>query len=307
MNILKTFEANTNGRDFVIGDLHGCFSIFQNLLRHLKFDPSKDRMFSVGDLVDRGPQNLDCLELLYEPWFHAALSNHEQMMLEAFHGGRAGEFWIRNGGFWGIEALNDWRNQTRRTPTEFSLKVFDLLEKIADLPFLITVKLQNGKKVHIIHAELPPAIETGKTVTDEVLSSPEEILNLATIQTVDGDFITWGRYLFNRFYAADLSNIGKVKRSVAYDKRTKIFNDELSHIISGHTIVQRPLTIVGQTNIDTGAYGSLHPDATGWEALTCLELNTWKFYQATATDFREVEPVVVTKEDVQQHPPAAQS
>ena len=295
-NPIKTFEANTVGRDFVIGDLHGAKAVLDNLLSNINFDKTVDRLFSVGDLVDRGPQSMECLELLYEPWFHAVLSNHEQMMWEAFHGGYTGMFWLRNGGFWGAEALNDWRYQSSgRIPAESSLKLFDALNKVSELPYLITVKLLNGKQVHVIHAELPP----GQCITDADLASPEKVMELATTQSYDGDYFTWGRHVFYHFFKGHLADLDKVKRTVAYHYgRGSVFNDSLSHIISGHTIVQQPLTILGQTNIDTGAYGSICADAAAWEALTCLELNTWKFYQATLTEFREVQSVVVTKDDI---------
>lgn len=302
-NPVRTYGANIEGRDFVIGDLHGSYSVFQNLLQNLQFDPLKDRMFSVGDLVDRGPDNIECLELLYEPWFHTVMSNHEQMMWEAFHGGYMGQFWMRNDGAWGAEAMNDWHNRAHyttnklelRIPSDSSVRLWEALDLVRELPFIMTVKLLNGRQVHIIHAELPP----GNVITDEVLADPVKTLELATVQSSDGDFFAWGRHIFYHFYNTDLSDLAKVKRTVAYHHgKRNVFNDKLSHVISGHTIIRRPMTILGQTNIDTCAYGSLHPKAAKWEALTCVELNTWKFYQATATEFREVEPLVVTSDDI---------
>lgn len=303
---IKTFEPNLKGRDFVIGDLHGALSVLVNLLHNLNFNPEKDRLFSVGDLVDRGPDSAGCLGLLDEPWFHTALSNHEQMMLEAFHGGYMGQFWLQNGGFWGAEALNDYQawklppdDPGYRVPSDESAQIIHALEKIEELPYLITVKLKSGKKVHIIHAELPP----GRAITDEDLASPEKVMELATVQTQDGDHMVWGRFLFYNFYRSDLSNTQKIKRMIAHQfGKNPLFNDKLSHIISGHTIVQRPLTIFGQTNIDTAAYDS-YPNAYGshraWCALTCVELDTWTFYQATEKEFRIVEPLVVNKADVE--------
>jgi hypothetical protein len=35
-----------------------------------------------------------------------------------------------------------------------------------------------------------------------------------------------------------------------------------------------------------------------WACLTCVELDTWKFYQATAGRFGTVEPFVMTAEDI---------
>lgn len=73
-------EANQTGRDFVVGDLHGCRSMLDDLLAKVSFDGTRDRLFSVGDLVDRGPDSQGCLALLLEPWFFAVLGNHEAML-----------------------------------------------------------------------------------------------------------------------------------------------------------------------------------------------------------------------------------
>jgi len=46
---------------YVIGDLHGCHAEFVALLEALSFDPRRDRLWLVGDLVNRGPDSLACL------------------------------------------------------------------------------------------------------------------------------------------------------------------------------------------------------------------------------------------------------
>jgi serine/threonine protein phosphatase 1 len=73
--------ANTRGRDFVVGDLHGHRTLLERELARCGFNAATDRVFSVGDLIDRGPDSLATLELLAEPWFHAVLGNHELMLL----------------------------------------------------------------------------------------------------------------------------------------------------------------------------------------------------------------------------------
>lgn len=65
----------------MVGDLHGHRSLFELALERLAFDPDRDRVLSVGDLIDRGPESLATLALLEEPWFHAVLGNHELMLL----------------------------------------------------------------------------------------------------------------------------------------------------------------------------------------------------------------------------------
>jgi len=67
-----------------VGDLHGCFDLLTRLLAEVRFNKSYDRLFSVGDLIDRGLDSLRCLQLLAESWFYPVQGNHEKMMLDFF-------------------------------------------------------------------------------------------------------------------------------------------------------------------------------------------------------------------------------
>lgn len=295
MSLLKRLPPNQLGRDFVIGDLHGAISCLDRLLEGLQFDTERDRLISVGDLVDRGPESLQCLELLNEPWFHCVLSNHEQMMLHAFEGGYTGTAWLANGGEWGIKALNDWDAQNhpdpakRRIASPDSTRLFALLQKVKELPYLITVEQRDGSIFHVIHAEFPLY---SMQITDEDLADERKLRDLVSITNYNGEFLIWGRWLFGPFYRADIINtIEKFKRVLKYEVKSNIFAN-LSQIYSGHTIVTRPLTIGKQTNLDTCAYGSTFRGANSYESLTCTEPATGRFWQATPTEFREAQPVI---------------
>jgi bis(5'-nucleosyl)-tetraphosphatase (symmetrical) len=48
-------------RLFAIGDIQGCATAFDALLRKIAFRPSRDRLWLVGDLVNRGPDSLAVL------------------------------------------------------------------------------------------------------------------------------------------------------------------------------------------------------------------------------------------------------
>ena len=306
-NPIKILDKNTLGRDFVIGDLHGSYTLFEKLLKEINFDPEIDRITSVGDLVDRGPDSLKCLSLIRQQWFESVLANHEHMMLEKFKGGYIGNYWYRNGGYWGDEAVRHYINRKNSNyniiPNDDTIELIDLIPLVDELPFLITINTRSGKKFHVLHAELPTSVGP---ITDDILADPDKVMELATTERGDGFSFLWYRNLFYGLYSTNLGN-RQLILDILKGIDVSMFNDNLSHIISGHTILQRPVTIVGQTNIDTGAYNTYYepPNPYGkivtppdWACLTCVELDAWKFYQVTEYEFREVEPFVITKDEL---------
>ena len=69
---------------WVVGDIHGEYQLLQSRLHQLSFFPETDLLISVGDNIDRGPESLDVLRLLNQPWFISVKGNHEAMALDAF-------------------------------------------------------------------------------------------------------------------------------------------------------------------------------------------------------------------------------
>ena len=73
---------------YVIGDIHGCFQTFQNLLARIQFTPRQDRLWLVGDLVNRGPRSLEVLRWVRERERQVivVLGNHDLHLLACAFG-----------------------------------------------------------------------------------------------------------------------------------------------------------------------------------------------------------------------------
>jgi serine/threonine protein phosphatase 1 len=75
-----------NGRIIAIGDIHGCYQEFTDLLQQLKLEP-EDRIILLGDLINRGPDSVKVIELARQHQALALLGNHERRLLAARRNG----------------------------------------------------------------------------------------------------------------------------------------------------------------------------------------------------------------------------
>jgi bis(5'-nucleosyl)-tetraphosphatase (symmetrical) len=70
-----------------VGDLHGCRAELDALLARFAFRPGLDRLFSVGDIVGKGPDVPGTLSRLRELGATVVRGNHDAALLEAAHPG----------------------------------------------------------------------------------------------------------------------------------------------------------------------------------------------------------------------------
>lgn len=99
-----------------------------------------DRLFSVGDLVDRGPESEQVLEWLGLPWFHAILGNHDFMAFRSALGTPSDVDYLKSWGQW-LNGLSE--SEQRRVG-----------EALAALPLAVEVETTAGM-VGLVHADCP--------------------------------------------------------------------------------------------------------------------------------------------------------
>lgn len=140
MSLVKRFGRNELGRDFIVGDIHGCFTRLQAHLDRIGFDVASDRLFSVGDLVDRGPESDLAVEWVAKPWFHAVRGNHEDMAIRWPNGNMDAYNYARNGGAWNISNPPDMQRE--------------ISVAFGELPIAMEIETDAGL-LGIVHAECP--------------------------------------------------------------------------------------------------------------------------------------------------------
>lgn len=268
-------SENKIGRDFVVGDLHGCRSLLETLMQHVSFNPDKDRLFSVGDLVDRGPSTTEIyrtLELLDEPWFYPVLGNHEAMFM-AFVGS------INNNTYRKAFLYNSGTDWVETLSTK-NLQHWAI--RLLEVPFVRVVGKDTENRFNIVHAER--AIYAGAFLSDADIDSinRKKLTRLHYVQGYDGfgtwyDQILWGRSL--RFAMQD-----------NHQKR----NPYISLTFAGHTITvaQHPGIVYEMAHhvfLDTGAYLSVeNPQENAKAGLTLWDVHADIGYSLTPNGISEV-------------------
>lgn len=136
---IVTINANQTDHIYVVGDLHGCYSLLMKELKNLHFDFQNDMLICTGDLVDRGQENLACISLVDEPWFYTVRGNHEEMCIRSPSDPRIKDIHARNGGEWFYQLSTKQQ--------------FEIIESFKQLPLVIEVQLEH-KKIGVVHADI---------------------------------------------------------------------------------------------------------------------------------------------------------
>ena len=232
MSKIQSFSANRTGKDYICSDIHGHFDLLEQHLTAVSFDPARDRLFCLGDLIDRSDDSPRVLEYLNKPWLYSILGNHEIMLLEVCES--RNPYTKQQWHFWG----GDWAED---------LSVEDLEEfyqAFIRLPIAIELELASGKKIGLVHANLPDKSDWNE-IRSYLETLPQQNLNSydALLRAM-----LWEKAPIYENYSVGLEAVTNI-----------------DHVFHGHTIVDEIIVLENRSYLDLGSYkhfrlGFIQPD-----------------------------------------------
>jgi len=139
MALVKIWDKEIKGKLWAVGDIHGCYNLLMTRLKEIGFDFENDLLVAVGDLVDRGTQNIECIELLSKPWFTSVRGNHEDLCIGGLHNESYKRCHVANGGEW-FYMLD-------------GQAMYNIAKTFAELPVVLEIN-HNGKKFGFVHGHI---------------------------------------------------------------------------------------------------------------------------------------------------------
>lgn len=130
---------------YAVGDLQGCLDPLKCLLERVAFDPQKDTLWLVGDLVNRGPQSLETLRFLYgiRQSLVCVLGNHD------------------------LHLLAVWQNIERLKKSDTLSEILNAPDCVELLEWLRQQKLMHydeQRNLALVHAGVPPQWSLNKAL-----------------------------------------------------------------------------------------------------------------------------------------------
>lgn len=220
--MIQYFSLNRLGRDFVIGDIHGRMALLKQALRRVHFNPEADRLFAVGDLINKGDDSFEVVLLLEQPWFFAIRGNHEQNLLDCFEQPENTQALNRQ-----CEKGGNWIHQHSELEQK---KVYQLLKA---LPVALEVEAKNGF-VGLVHGEVPMSLPSWQRFL-QALSHSEEVQREAMWRS---EFL---KSIYHSKEGRILPDYHQIHRRVM----------GVNAVVHGHKAVHEPLVSGNQVWIDT--------------------------------------------------------
>lgn len=220
----QNFDRNTCGRDIVVGDIHGHFSVLEKALDEINFDSTSDRLFALGDLVDRGPESIQASEWLKQTWFHSIIGNHDIDHLAKVS---RIQLWGVGSDFEYIFGDDEWVEEADQQ------KYRELIALLENLPVAITLTTSRGA-VGLLHAEFPHRFQNWTHLVEAV--------ETGSFTRQDMWVCTWGRYF-------------ELRDGLQHDHETHTVEDVIA-LFHGHSVPHsyEPFRIGNRQYIETCAF-----------------------------------------------------
>lgn len=217
MALVKIWDKEIKGKLWAVGDIHGCYNLLMTRLKEIGFDFENDLLVAVGDLVDRGTQNEECVSLIDEPWFTSVKGNHEDLVIMGDVNRSYFNCHIQNGGEW----FYDLDYQVQR----------EIIKKLKTLPIALEIS-HKGKKFGFVHGHIE------QNDWDEF---KDELNNFDKAQHI----------IDHKRFPTELAMWGRERLSDENLQYTHVSG--VDAVIMGHTVTQKPCKRDNCYWIDTGA------------------------------------------------------
>ncbi len=190
----------------VIGDIHGCYLTLKELVDKIRAKYSRIKIYSVGDLVDRGNFSLEVLDFIQEEGIKFTPGNHDYMFYYFIHNpaSELGEAWIYNGYEKTLDSYNNRFN-----------KIEEHLNIIIRAPIFIDLP-----DCFISHAGISKFYESN--LPKNFLSNTIKLENILRNDLDKTRGILWTR--------SELMNIGKLQ-IVGHTRREEVMFDMYSNVV----------------------------------------------------------------------------
>jgi diadenosine tetraphosphatase ApaH/serine/threonine PP2A family protein phosphatase len=157
---------NENGKSFVIGDVHGCRDMLEEMLSLIPWDSEKHNLIFIGDYIDRGDDSKGVIDILIKLMESSSnvqclMGNHESLFLDYFYGRNENTFLV-NGG---VSTLNSYRVNGKICIPPEHVSFIKSLKTLVELD-----------EYYIVHAGFMPGIEMEKQSKQDKLWIREDFI-----------------------------------------------------------------------------------------------------------------------------------
>ena len=217
MALVKIWDKEIKGKLWAVGDIHGCYNLLMTRLKEISFDFENDLLVAVGDLVDRGTQNEECVSLIDEPWFTSVKGNHEDLVIMGDVNRSYFNCHIQNGGEW----FYDLDYQVQR----------EIIKKLKTLPIALEISYK-GKKFGFVHGHIE---QNDWDEFKSILNNFDQAQHIIKKERLPTELAMWGRDRLDE------------------ENQQYTHVSGVDAVIMGHTVTQKPCKRDNCYWIDTGA------------------------------------------------------